>query len=275
MGTARDRRNPGARRDIGMTEVRGETKREAGCRAAGGWRGGSSALTAPRPDGVLCAPRPRSLPMEQPRPKIAETIIHPSVRLRETGIGARCEILENSSVEYATIGDASYLGHGCQVADAEIGKFCAIAACVRIGPPNHPMGRVSQHRFTYCPEYYDAAQTRDAGFFAARRAQRTRIGNDVWIGHGVTVLAGVTVGDGAVLAAGAVVAKDVAPYSVVGGVPARMIRERFPRAIAARLARVAWWDWDFATIMARLGEFRSEDVEAFCDRWDNAAPSGR
>lgn len=275
MGTGRGRRNPGARRDIRMTTVWRGPRCGAGCRAASGWRGGSSGLTIARHAGVLVVPRARNLPMDQPRPKIAETVIHPSVRLREASIGERCEILENSRVEYATIGDASYLGHDCQVADAEIGKFCAIAACVRIGPPNHPMGRVSQHRFTYCPEYYDAAHTRDAGFFAARRAQRTRIGNDVWIGHGVTVLAGVTVGDGAVLAAGAVVAKDVAPYTIVGGVPARMIRERFPRAVAARLARIAWWDWDFPTIMARLGEFRSEDVEAFCDRWDNAALSGR
>lgn len=203
-----------------------------------------------------------------PRPKIAETFIHPGARLREAAIGARCEILDRCHVEYATIGDASYLGHDCQVADAEIGKFCAIAAQVRIGPPNHPMGRPSQHRFTYCPEYYDATQARDAAFFAARRAARTRIGHDVWIGHGVTVLAGVTVGDGAVLAAGAVVAKDVAPYSIVGGVPAKRIRERFPREIAARLQRIAWWDWPFETIMARLAEFQAEDVMGFCDRWD-------
>jgi len=203
------------------------------------------------------------------RPKLAETFIHPGARLREVTVGARCELLDRCAVEYATIGDASYLGHDCQVADATIGKFCAIAAHVRIGPPNHPMDRPSLHRFTYCPEYYDASQQRDAAFFAARRAARTTIGNDVWIGHGVTVLAGVTVGDGAVLAAGAVVAKDVPPYAIVGGVPARVIRDRFPPAIAARLRRIAWWDWPFETVMERLADFQSEDVAGFCDRWDN------
>ena len=205
--------------------------------------------------------------MNLPTPKIAETFSHPSVKLRQAEIGARCEILERSSVAYASLGDASYLGHDCQVADAEIGKFCAIAACVRIGPPNHPMGRPTQHRFTYVPEYYDATKQRDAAFFAERRAARVKIGNDVWIGHGVTVLAGVTVGDGAVLAAGAVVARDVAPYTIVGGVPARMIKERFPRGIAARLQAIAWWDWPFEVIMARLADFQNEDVTAFCDKW--------
>ena len=203
-----------------------------------------------------------------PRPKIAETFIHPTVKLREATIGARCEILDRCYVEYATLGDASYLGHDCQVADAEIGRFCAIAAHVRIGPPNHPMERPSLHRFTYVPEYYDTSKRRDAAFFEARRAARVTIGNDVWIGHGVTVLAGVTVGDGAVLAAGAVVAKDVAPYTIVGGVPGRVIRDRYPPAIADALRRIAWWDWPFETVMERLEDFRSDDIVSFIARWE-------
>ena len=204
------------------------------------------------------------------RAKLAETFVHPSVKLREVVLGARCEVLERSAVEYSTIGDASYLGHDCQVADATIGKFCAIAAHVRIGPPNHPMERPSLHRFTYVPEYYDTSKQRDAAFFEARRAARVTIGNDVWIGHGVTVLAGVTVGDGAVLAAGAVVVKDVAPYTIVGGVPGRVIRARFPAEIAERLRRIAWWDWPFEVVMERLADFQSADVAAFCDRWEAA-----
>ena len=208
------------------------------------------------------------------RVKIAETVIDPTVRLREADIGRRCEILANTRVEYSSLGDYSYLGEHCEVADAVIGKFTAIANAVRIGAPNHPMGRPSQHRFTYCPEYYEPTATRDRYFFATRRADKVMVGNDCWIGHAAIILPGVTVGDGAVIAAGAVVSRDVPPYTIVGGVPARPIRARFPVAVAERLQRIAWWDWPDDLIFARLSDFRSEAIEQFCDRYDPALVPG-
>jgi hypothetical protein len=122
-------------------------------------------------------------------------------------------------------------------------------------------------RITYCPEYYSADAQRDQNFFRERRADRVVIGNDVWIGHAVIVMPGVKVGDGAALAAGAVVTRDIAPYTIVGGVPAPQIRERFDRKIAAQLSEIAWWDWPADTIWQRLPEFQSGGVEGFCARW--------
>ncbi|MBD9643124.1 acetyltransferase [Pantoea sp. PNT02] len=198
--------------------------------------------------------------------KLQHTVIDPSVRMRETQIGAQCEVLAETYIEYSELGDFSYLGEHCCVADAQIGRFTAIANHVRIGAPNHPMDRASQHRFTYCPEYYDAQAERDNGFFAERRADRVIIGNDVWIGHGVIVLPGVAVGDGAVLAAGAVVTKEVPPYTIVGGVPAKVIRARFAADIAAQLQAIAWWNWPLEKLMANLADFQSSDLRAFCQR---------
>jgi phosphonate metabolism protein (transferase hexapeptide repeat family) len=201
------------------------------------------------------------------RPKIAETVIEPRVKMRESKIGRCCEILGETVFEYSELGDFSYLGEGCMISDTRIGRFCAIAARVRIGAPNHPIDRPSLHRFTYCPEYYCETASRDASFFHDRRGDRVVIENDVWIGHAVIVLPGVTVGNGAVLAAGAIVTRDVAPYTIVAGVPARPIRERFNREIVARLSQIAWWDWPFDVIMERLSDFQSNDIEAFCARW--------
>ncbi|MFC7777456.1 DapH/DapD/GlmU-related protein [Pantoea sp. GCM10028869] len=198
--------------------------------------------------------------------KLQHTVIDPSVRMRETQIGAQCEVLAETYIEYSELGDFSYLGEHCCVADAQIGRFTAIANHVRIGAPNHPMDRASQHRFTYCPEYYDAQAERDNGFFADRRADRVIIGNDVWIGHGVIVLPGVAVGDGAVLGAGAVVTKEVPPYTIVGGVPAKVIRARFAADIAAQLQAIAWWNWPLEKLMANLADFQSSDLRAFCQR---------
>lgn len=206
---------------------------------------------------------------ERPAPRVPEAgLVHPSAKLRESRIGRWCEVSAGASLAYSTLGDWSYLMEGVQVAHAEIGKFCAIAAGARINPPNHPMERASQHRFSYVPEYYFEDAQRDAAFFAARAAARVAIGNDVWIGHGVTVLPEVTVGDGAVLAAGAVVTRDVAPYAIVAGVPARQLRWRFPPEIAARLRALGWWDWPVERLRAAVADFRALPVEVFLARYE-------
>lgn len=207
--------------------------------------------------------------MTTPQPKIPREGKHGvDVSLREAVIGTHVELGDRVYVEYSTIGDYSYVMHDSSVADTTIGRFTAIAASARIGPPNHPLDRATAHRLSYTPEYYWPAQERDHAFFAARRAARVTIGNDVWIGHGVTVLAGVTVGDGAVIAAGAVVAKDVAPYTIVGGVPARFIKRRMSEDAAARMIRLAWWDWSHDRLEAAVNDFRDLSIDAFLERYE-------
>lgn len=200
-------------------------------------------------------------------PKLAETFIDPSVRQRQVVLGRRCEVLQDTRLEYCSLGDYSYIGEDCEIADAEIGKFCAIASKVRIGAPNHPMSRPSQHRFTYVPEYYEAGAKRDADFFAARREAKVLIGHDVWIGHGAILLPGICIGSGAVIAAGAVVSKNVVPYSIVGGVPAKLIKPRFSKQIAETLLEIGWWHWPETRLFEALAAFQSDDVEAFCNRF--------
>lgn len=215
---------------------------------------------------MSAAVQPELKPAKIPR----TSKIDPSAKLREVAVGNWVEIHKAVQAEYSTIGDYSYLQEYVFVGDTAIGKFVAVAAFTRIGPPNHPMDRVSQHRFSYVPEYYWPGETRDHAFFAERRAARCTIGNDVWIGHNVTVLAGLTVGNGAVLAAGAVVTKDVAPYTIVAGVPARPVRRRFSEDIARRIERLAWWDWPDDRIRRASRDVRDLDAGAFLDKYERA-----
>src|SRR5690606_36010071 len=98
--------------------------------------------------------------------------------------------------------------------------------------------------------------------------KRVIIGHDVWIGHGATILPGVTVGNGAVVGAGAVVSRDVAPYTIVGGVPAKLIRDRFAAGTGERMDRLAWWNWDHLRLRAALDDFRALSAEEFLDRYE-------
>ncbi|MEL7151447.1 MAG: DapH/DapD/GlmU-related protein, partial [Pseudomonadota bacterium] len=102
---------------------------------------------------------------------------------------------------------------------------------------------------------------------AWRKSDWVTIGHDVWIGHGVTITAGVTIGTGAVIGAGAVVTKDVAPYTVVGGVPAREIKRRFTYAQAEALQEIAVWDWPRAAYKAALPDIRTLEIDAFIEKY--------
>jgi len=199
--------------------------------------------------------------------------IHPTAEAIDCRFGADCEVGARTQLLEVTLGDYSYIVNDSDAAYATIGKFCSIAAMTRINPGNHPMDRASQSHFSYRASTYFAGAADDHDFFAWRRAHPVTIGHDVWIGHGAIVLPGRTIGNGAVIAAGAVVTKDVAPYAIVAGNPARVIRARFPDAVAARLQRLAWWDWSHARLETALPDFQKLPVDRFLERYENAAVS--
>jgi phosphonate metabolism protein (transferase hexapeptide repeat family) len=200
-----------------------------------------------------------------------QPVIHPTADVQNSTIGRYTEISERCRIHEVEMGDYSYVMQDGAIWCATIGRFANIAASVRINATNHPVERATLHHFTYrAASYWDDAED-ETEFFEARRQRRVVIGHDVWIGHGVTVLPGVKIGNGAVIGAGAVVSKDVAPYTIVGGIPAKPIRERFSQELGERMDRLAWWNWDHQTLRSALEDFRSMDAQSFVDRYEHRA----
>ena len=189
----------------------------------------------------------------------------PSAIVRDCRFGRYTQVGEQSRMENCLLDDYAYLGNSCDLMSADIGKFANIAAMVRINPGFHPMEYPTLHHFTYRPTMYGMADEDDAEFFQWRRRQRVVIGHDTWIGHGAVIMPGVHIGNGAVVGSNSVVTKDVPPYAIVGGVAAKVIRQRFPRAIAEALEATAWWDWDHDTLTERMADF--QDLRGFLAKY--------
>ncbi|MFN8371305.1 MAG: acetyltransferase [Anaerolineae bacterium] len=164
----------------------------------------------------------------------------------------------------STLDDYSYIVGDNQIIYSKIGKFSNIASHVRINPGNHLMERVTLHHITYRRKMYGLGED-DAEFFEWRRSHSCEVGHDTWLGHNVIVMPGVKIGTGAVIGSAAVVTKDVAPYMIAAGVPAKPIRQRFSDNVVEKLLKIAWWDWDRPTLEARFDDLYN--VEAFVEKY--------
>ncbi len=173
-------------------------------------------------------------------------------------------IAGNCSVLKSRIGFGSYLANGCYIRRTSIGKYCCIGKNVRIIDVTHPANQfVSIHPLFFSDHtvvgkpYVKRKKFEEFVAHPENDHYSVVIGNDVWIGDGAAILGGHTIGDGAVIAAGAVVTKDVEPYAIVAGVPAKVIRMRFEKEDADYLKSIAWWDRDECWIKEHAEYFES------------------
>ncbi len=156
-------------------------------------------------------------------------------------INENTRIYAPKSISDITIGKGSYVAENAIISQTDIGKFCSIGPNLVCGYGIHPVNGISTS-----PCFYSTLKQNGMTFSSTDKIEerkRIHIGNDVFIGMNVSILDGVTIGDGAVIGAGAVVTKDVAPYSIVGGVPAKHIKYRFDQKTRDKLQQIKWWDW--------------------------------
>lgn len=158
-----------------------------------------------------------------------------------------------------SLGRFSYVSSGTRInSGTQIGRFCSIACNCEIGVPNHPTSWLSTHPFQYGGSQFSSYDAyNNVNKLKLETAAPTTIGNDVWIGAQVVISRGVTIGDGAIIAAKSMVNTNVPPYAIVGGVPARIIKLRFPFETIVRLQKIKWWELDIED----LNNIRFDDID--------------
>lgn len=177
--------------------------------------------------------------------------------IKNSSIHPTSKVESGSEIVNSTMDKYSFCGYDCEIINCDIGSFCSIANRVVIGGGMHPMEWVSTS-----PVFYEGKDSVKEKFYEHKRRppERTKIGNDVWIGEYSILKQGITVGHGAVIGMGSVVTKDVEPFSIVAGCPAKEIRKRFDSETIDALLKSGWWDFSDEELF-KYGKFFNDPQE--------------
>jgi virginiamycin A acetyltransferase len=176
-------------------------------------------------------------------------------------------------------GAFTYTNHDCEIFSTDIGRYCSIGQNTTINPGVHPTDFLTTHPIGSSldagvagmkdfPSFISAAMTQMDRPSRMRGGGRVKVEHDVWIGAGAIIMEGVTIHTGAIVGAGAVVTRDVAPFSIVAGAPARVIRERFAPDVQQRILNSRWWDYD----LSRMPRRNFSNIEMFLTDLETFAP---
>ena len=181
-----------------------------------------------------------------------------SARVEYSSVSRKSKVWGRSRLFHSTIDDYTYVGRDTWVVHAHLGKFCSVANECVIGMGTHSLNFLSTSSlFTSRHNGTGQVWTKKNSF---EEYKEIFIGNDVWIGYRAMVMGGVHIGNGAVIAAGAVVTKDVPPYAIVGGVPAKIIRYRFSQNVIDKLIDIKWWNMSETDLKKKISIFQNPNI---------------
>lgn len=201
------------------------------------------------------------------------TTIEWGASIQASRLEGSTRVCHQTCVHDCTVGRYSYIAYGGMICNTTIGRFCSIGPNLLCGTGEHPT-----HLPSTSPVFYSTARQCGISFADRNACEEVRpiaIGSDVWIGSNVFIRDGVQIGHGAVIAAGAVVVKDVPPYAIVGGVPARILRLRFSTPAIERLLQLRWWERDEPWLRAHSRAFLHTEIEAFLQETETPAAALR
>ena len=187
------------------------------------------------------------------------------VYLTNVSLAEYVNVAHHAEIASSSIGKRTSVGRYTKIRDAKIGSYCSISWDVTIGATAHRLDHSSTHAFWYRSQFGLA----DENLFLP--ASEVTVGNDVWIGCGAILMPGITIGDGAVVGAGSVVTKDVPPYTVIAGAPAKPLKSRFDSDVAMRLRKTEWWNWSDALLTESMPLFSEPLSFEILDKMEQAS----